>query len=347
MRIGIIGHFGGPHKFNDGQTVKTVTVYKALMRFGTENRIDKIDTFYVKTNPLKFCADFLKGIVFDEKFLVLLSSNGRDKLFPILSFMCKYMGKEVYHYAIGGRLAREVGENPKLKKYVSSFTGNWMESYALVEQLQKQGIKNAIYLPNFKKLNVVKEDILSRAYHEPYRLCTFSRVMKEKGIEDAIVAVQEINSELGRKAVTLDIYGAAEESYLLHLKKMLQNTSSCRYCGVVDASKSVEALKDYYALLFPTHWRHEGIPGTIIDALSAGLPIIARRWQYCDEMLQHKVTGYIYDFDRPEELKRWILYAVTHVDETLAMKTACITKAQDYSEEHVIKHIAKLMGIEQ
>ena len=34
--------------------------------------------------------------------------------------------------------------------------------------------------------------------------------MKEKGIEDAITAVREINDEYQRKIVTLDIYGPAK-----------------------------------------------------------------------------------------------------------------------------------------
>lgn len=91
------------------------------------------------------------------------------------------MNKDVYHYGIGGRLAREVEEKPKWKKYVSSFKGNWMESIELADQLQKLGVKNAIYLPNFKKLRLMKETELRKEYDEPYKLCTFSRVMKEKG----------------------------------------------------------------------------------------------------------------------------------------------------------------------
>ena len=52
--------------------------------------------------------------------------------------------------------------------------------------MQKLGVRNAIYLPNFKKLNILTEAELFKEYSEPYRLCTFSRVMKEKGIEDAM-----------------------------------------------------------------------------------------------------------------------------------------------------------------
>ena len=345
MRIGIIGHFGGNEKFNDGQTVKTIAIYDALKRYGLED-VDRIDTYYIKKNPFIFVSQFLNGGLRDKKYIVLLSPNGRKVLFPVLSFMSRYMNKDVYHYGIGGRLAREVEEKPKWKKYVSSFKGNWMESVELADQLQKLGVKNAIYLPNFKKLRLMKETELRKEYDEPYKFCTFSRVMKEKGIEDAIDAVREINDEYQREVVSLDIYGPAEEAYMVHLNELLSQNATCRYCGVIPANESVEALKDYYALLFPTHWKHEGIPGTIIDALSAGVPVIARRWQYCDEMLKDGYTGLIYDFEQPEQLKTKIIYAINHKSDMMVMKKNCLKKAESYSEEHVIKQIIKEMGVE-
>ena len=343
MRIGIIGYFGGNEKFNDGQTVKTIAVFDALKRYGIED-VDRIDTYYIKKNPFAFLVQFLNGVLRDKKYIVLLSSKGRKVLFPVLSFMSRYMNKDVYHYGIGGRLAREVGEKPKWKKYVSSFKGNWMESIELADQLQKLGVKNAIYLPNFKKLSLMKETELRKEYDEPYKLCTFSRVMKEKGIEDAIEAVREINDEYQREVVSLDIYGPAEEAYMMHLNELLGQNVACRYRGVIPANESVEVLKDYYALLFPTHWKHEGIPGTIIDALSAGVPVIARRWQYCDEMLKDGYTGLIYDFEQPEQLKTKIVYAINHKSDMMVMKKNCLKKAESYSEEYVIKQIIKEMG---
>lgn len=346
MRIGIIGHFGGNEKFNDGQTIKTIAIYDALIRYGINN-IDKIDTYYIKKNPICFIKMFINGVAKDKKYIVLLSSKGRKVLFPVLGFMSRYLKKDIYHYAIGGRLAREVNEKPKWKKYISSFKGNWMESIELADKLQKLGVQNAIYLPNFKKLNLMVEKELCKEYDEPYKLCTFSRVMKEKGIEDAIEAVREINEEHQRKVVSLDIYGPVEEDYMLHLNEILGQSDGCRYCGVIPANESVEALKDYYALLFPTHWRHEGIPGTIIDALSAGVPVIARRWQYCDEMLEDGFTGLVYNFEQPDQLKVKIVYAINHKTDMIKMKANCLKKAKSYSEEVVIREIAKEMGVEQ
>ena len=344
MYIGIIGHFGGKESFNDGQTVKTMNIYNGLLNSGIST-IDKIDTYYIKRNPIKFLFIFIKSLFRDKKYIVLLSINGRRLLFPIL-FLISKCGKDIYHYAIGGRLANEVEKYPSWKRYVSSFKGNWMESHELEEKLQSLDVENAIYLPNFKKLNVLEEKDLDKDYIPPFKFCIFSRVMKEKGVSDAINAVNRINSKYGKQIATLDIYGPVEDDYKGELFSLIESSqNNCKYCGIIDSSKSVEALKSYFALLFPTHWKHEGIPGTIIDAFSAGIPVIARKWQYCTEMISNGKNGYYYDFDKPELLIDVMEYAIVHVNETMKMKRNCLKKAVEYSENHVMKQIRREMEI--
>lgn len=344
MNIGIIGHFGGKEKYNDGQTVKTINIYNGLRNSGV-SAVDKIDTYYIKKNPIKFLFVFLKSLFRDKKYIVLLSINGRRILFPVL-FLLSKMGKEIYHYSIGGRLAREVETHPSWKRYVSSFKGNWMESFELTENLKKLGVNNAMYIPNFKKLTVLHPEDLCKEYVSPYRFCIFSRVMKEKGVSDAIDAVNNINKKYGKQIATLDIYGPIENEYKEELFSLLDSSNnSCKYCGVIDSSKSVETLKPYYALLFPTHWKHEGIPGTIIDAFSAGIPVIARKWQYCVEMITLGENGYYYEFEKPELLVTTMQYAIEHQKEMMEMKSNCLTKAVEYSEEYVMKQIKREMKI--
>ena len=170
MRIGIIGHFGGNENFTDGQTVKTVTLYRAFVNRNINNgAIHCVDTYYIRKNPIRFIYQMMSMLFFDKKVIVLLSKNGRRVLFPIMYFMCKYLKKEIYHYGIGGRLAREVSQNAKFKKYVSNFTANWMESVKLRDALLEQGISNAIFLPNFKSIKSVEtSDLMTE-----YTICLF------------------------------------------------------------------------------------------------------------------------------------------------------------------------------
>ena len=344
MNIGIIGHFGGKEKYNDGQTVKTINIYKGLLNSGIST-VDRIDTYYIKKNPIKFFVTFFKSLFKDEKYIVLLSINGRRILFPILFLLSKF-GKEIYHYSIGGRLAREVEAHPSWKRYVSAFKGNWMESHELTEKLQALGVHNALYVPNFKRLDILREKEFVDAYFAPYRFCIFSRVMEEKGVTDAINAIKIINNKYGKQIATLDIYGPIEPEYKNELLSLIDSTNdSCKYCGVIDSNKSVEALKCYFVLLFPTHWKHEGIPGTIIDAFSAGVPVIARQWQYCKEMITMGKNGYYYEFEKPELLIDMMEYAIVHPEKIIAMKNNCLEKAVEYSEEYVMKQIKSEMRI--
>ena len=342
-KVVIIGHFGGPKKFNDGQTIKSLALYNALTK--SIGDVSKVDTYYIKHNPIKFVFQFLSMVLRNKKIIVLVSINGRKFLFPILYVLSKYLKKEVYHSGIGGRLAREVSEDKNLKKYVTYFKANWMESKLLVENLKKQGVENAVYVPNFKRLTKLTPDEIEYNVAKPFAFCIFSRVMKEKGVEDAIKAVEELNAKYDSQVAVLDIFGPIEEGYDEQLMKLLDKSPNCKYRGVVEANKSVEILKHYFCLLFPTHWRHEGIPGTIIDALASGTPIISRKWQYCTEMIVDHITGFIYEYDYPEELINIIDYAISHPEVLNGMKKNCLEKSEEYREENVIRQIIQLMDL--
>lgn len=346
MNIAIIGHFGGEESFSDGQTVKTITLFDAMSRRKPADvQIHKVDTYYIKRSPLRFAFSLFRSLCRDKKIVVLLSKNGRKKLFPILYLFAKLFKKDIYHYAIGGQLGKEVATRKKWSKYLNSFRGNWLESHGLVSQLRSNGINNSIYIPNFKTIEALKEDGLVYSSEPPFHLCTFSRVMPEKGIEDAIKAVSEINQQYHQSMVRLDIYGPIEKGYEVRFDQLISDSPWVNYCGVVAPSKSVETLKEYFLLLFPTYWIGEGMPGTIIDAYSAGVPVIARWWPVCEELVDDGVTGFVYPQDQPERLVPTILHAIQNVNETNNLKKACIQKVLLYGEDAVMNQISEAMQV--
>jgi glycosyltransferase involved in cell wall biosynthesis len=56
-------------------------------------------------------------------------------------------------------------------------------------------------------------------------------------------------------------------------------------------------LSNYDLLLFPTRYFTEGLPGSIVDAYFAGLPVIATKWKHAEEFVIHGKTGYIVPFE--------------------------------------------------
>lgn len=342
MRIGILGHFGGKEYFTDGQTVKVKALYNALKKHCIDTKIDIVDTYYLRHNCFKLLMSALKMIVFDNVIIFLPAYGGRKILFQFFYYLSKYLGKSVYHDCIAGSLNQELCEHPEWIKYLNEFEENWMESPEQVDILKTMGVNNVAYVPNFKNLqHVPYTEMYNFKYSIPYKFCIFSRVEPMKGIEDALIAIQKTN---GR--ATLDIYGPIQPGHDDWFEEMkVKYIGQFQYKGVVDPNLSVETLKSYFALIFPTRYFTEGMPGTIIDAMFAGLPVIARKWAWCDNMLRDGYNGIIYDFNKPELLDCIIDRICRKPEIIISMKENCLLESHKYSEETVIKDILEKLKL--
>lgn len=153
--------------------------------------------------------------------------------------------------------------------------------------------------------------------------------MREKGIEDAVNAVVAVNTTLGFQVFSLDIYGqvdGAQTEWFDSLQK--EFPSFIRYGGLVLFDKSVDILKDYFALLFPTYYKGEGFAGTLIDAYSAGVPVIAS---------VNENVGFVYP-TRDQFAFEGILKA-TAEDPTLLLckKRLCLIEADKYKIDKAVQ----------
>ena len=172
---------------------------------------------------------------------------------------------------------------------------------------------------------------------KPLPLCTFSRVMKEKGIEDAVNVVKTVNEHFGRTVYTLDIYGqvdSAQTEWFNELKSTFP--SYIKYGELVPFDKSVEVLKNYFALLFPTYYEGEGFAGTLLDAMAAGVPVIASDWRYNPEIVNEKI-GYVYPVHDNHAFVATLISVGNNLDLLLSKKLDCLKEAEKYRVENVIQ----------
>ena len=335
--VTIIGHFGANETILDGQTVKTKILYDELSKT-TGWKIRKVDTYFRRKNPAKLAWDTLVGLCASKDVFILLSINGMRLYFPLLYVWARLFGTRVYHDVIGGNLAGYVDKYPRFRKYLNAFRANWVETGTMKKGLEERGVINATVVPNFKRLNVVTPEELPEKMGEPVRFCTFSRVMKEKGIEDAIQAVESINAKAGKTVCKLDIFGRVDDGYTQRFREVMQNaTDAVKYCGMVPFDKSVERIKEYDALLFPTYWDGEGFAGTIVDAFSAGLPVLATDWNCNGEIVENMVNGILYPNEQIANLEEAITWMLEHPTEAVQMKNACIRSAHTYQPDAYIK----------
>ena len=334
-KIGIIGHFGGDKPFFDGQTIKTKNL-RNILQEQREESLFCVDTYLNNGHKVKLMLKTLQCLVSCKTVFILLSENGMKFYLPFLHYVNKVFRCRIFHYIIGSELLAMVEADPRLVKHLNAVEVNWFEYDSGTEFLQSKGVKNAVTLPNCKNLQAVQLDEIKPYTDDVLRFCTFSRVMPEKGITEAILTAAKINAQYGKQLVTVDIYGMVEPSYNETFEKLLEeNPRAAAYRGAVDSRKSVEVLKDYFALLFPTSWPGEGFPGTILDTFASALPVIASDWNANKELLDHKRTGLLYPREGMENLEAAMLWAIENKAEMDAMRSACRQEYDQYTPEQI------------
>lgn len=329
-KVCVIGHFGFGKELLNGQTIKTKIVTEELERQLGKKQVMKIDTHGGVKSLLKLPFQAFSALKKCDNIIIFPAHNGLRIITPILSVENKLFHRKLHYVVIGGWLPNFVENRRTLKNLLQRYDYIYVETSTMKKMLKEKGFRNIDIMPNCKNIPILSEKELTYTASEPYKLCTFSRVMKEKGIEDAICAVKQVNNQLGRIACILDIYGQIDSNQTEWFEDLRQKFPDfIRYCGCVDADKSVEILKDYYALLFPTHFYTEGIPGTIIDAYAAGVPVISAKWESFDDVVDEGKTGFGYEFGCCELLSIEINKCLKNKNEFI-IKRNCIKKAEEY-----------------
>ncbi len=338
FKVTVIGHFGFGKNYLDGQTVKTKIVAMELKRKLGENDVKEIDTHGRWSSFLKAPLKTLSAVIKSKNVVMLPAHSGLRVYTPLLLLWSRFSITRLHYVVIGGWLPQYLDDKKSLEEKLKKFDGIYVETKAMKTALEQKGFKNIYIMPNCKRLNVLRPEELVYNTEEPFKLCTFSRVTEKKGIGDAVEAVRQINEENGRTVYTLDIYGQVDdgqEERFENLKKTFPEY--VHYCGLVPFDKSVDVLKNYFALLFPTKFYTEGIPGTIIDAYAAGVPITSSRWENFDDIIDDGVTGIGYDFDDKYGLINCLLKISNGADWWNGLKINCLKSYENYSPENVIK----------
>lgn len=336
----VIGNFGDLFtSVSDGQTIKTRNLTTALKsKYGDVN-VNIVNTYKWKSHPFSLLFRTITSCRKSDKVIMMPAQNG-VRIFSYLLYKFRKKNTKLYYSVIGGWLPLLIEKHIKIRTILIKFDGIWVETSTMKRLLDMQGFNNTSVIPNFKNIKPLQESDIYQTKSEPLLLCTFSRVMKQKGIEDAIFAVDEINKTLGRVVYKLDIFGNIAEEYLDEFSLLEKKFPSyIRYCGCINSEESVSVIKNYFLLLFPTRFFTEGIPGTIIDSYSAAVPVIASMWESFEDVIDDLKTGFGYNFADREDLKNKLLMASYNILEINAMKVNCLKKANDFSSSSAFDKI--------
>lgn len=337
-KIGIWGQYGvAGQKIADGQAVRTTVVTRELeARYGKEN-VGIANTNGWKKRPLAFLWKSFRLIANSSIVVIAPADRGYKIFVPILMFFNKFYHRKLIHLVIGGFLPTLLEQNPRYLAYEKKFDSLFVQTENIKNDLEKLGVENIHYLTNLKRLKKRESNELSLTKDAEIKVCVFSRINKDKGIEDAIEAVKIVNKRLGAQRVTLDLYGLLPEAYKGRFNQLLQeNKGLIEYKGIVDYNQTVCVLSNYFVMLFPTYYHGEGFPGNVVDAYNSALPIIATDWLYNKDIIKDGRNGILVPVQSPEAIADALLYLYNHREIRLAYARNCLEDASQYEPDKVM-----------
>lgn len=280
-----IGGISQDGKVIGGETLKNQYFIDYLRR--TNIDFDLIDVAGWRTRRVKVLLRLVKVCLSRDTSIIILSTGSYGAyLFLKLLCLLKVKNKKIHYFVIGGMLPERIEKGLFRKKYFKGYVHIYVETFSMKEKLEEMGFENVQRVPNFKTFtfNPPKE----KTYSLPLKCVFFSRVVPEKGVDIIIDSIDKINEESAN--VIVDFYGPIAESYKPEFMRKINNSSAMRYKGVLNplSEETYRVLSNYDLMLFPTLFWNEGIPGTIIDAYIAGLPILANRWENIDDIMNDK-----------------------------------------------------------
>lgn len=161
--------------------------------------------------------------------------------------------------------------------------------------------KNVIVIPNGMESIYAEAPSVFRSidHSDKIKFITAARFEEQKDYETLAIAVESLFEKYGDK-FSLEIYGDGfKEGYV---KGLFQNApAGCvLFCGVVSNFSEKLRLADVFIL--SSHW--EGLPRSILEAMSCGKPVVATDVGGNSELIENDETGYLVSHKNSVELAK-------------------------------------------
>lgn len=241
---------------------------------GWKNRLSRLAYIRNKCRSLTDYSHLLVRGITPRQLLIINSVNVSKKYFLFVGCLEDAKGVELKNINITNIISyllkrRRINE----LRIISEKTKVATNSPTTVKELKDRFNISSTFIPtNTISVNdFIKSS--SKKEEKQLRILFVGRVTADKGVDELIKAVIELNKKNGNSFI-LDIVGPYNDSYLDELKRKNSCGFDCVYFhGFVEFGKS---LLEYYdnsdAFVLPSY--HEGFPHAIWEAAARRLPII-------------------------------------------------------------------------
>lgn len=313
----------------------TILVQQMLEYFHEHNK----EHIFIQSNKYygrcAFCINFLyvlyvffRNIRQVDIVLANVARNGAYFLSPVLLFLTKIFKKRFVFRLFGGSLLDHFSRSNRFKKMLLNYVFHhsdilFFEPKYLVAHF-KQIVPNVFWFPNTRK---VPTDIRDGDRKYGKKFIYLGQIRQGKGIDEILDASKLLDS-----SYSIELFGnIVEKKYDDALWSKYPNV---KYCGELKPTEVYKVLSEHDVLLLPSE--REGYPGVIIEAFSAGLPVIATALESIQEMVTDK-CGILIEQKECNQLAQ----AMLSIEERTyrAMSLAAREKFDDFNYETVYRNV--------
>ena len=211
---------------------------------------------------------------------------------------------------------------------------NWNEYFkSLSSDIRCRILKNSVEIAPYK---VSMDD-------KDFNILFLAIIDKRKGIYDLIEAANKIlKVYVGDKKINFIIAGTGkEEEEVKKIVKQYKLNNNFNFLGWIDGEKKKEVLKNTHLFVLPSY--NEGLPVSILEAISYGIPVISTDVGSINEAVLNNFNGYLIEPGNIKELKCKINNIIEN--EELWIKFSNNSKQlckQEFNSEEYFMNIEKI-----
>ncbi|MFS0661269.1 glycosyltransferase family 4 protein [Niallia alba] len=251
-----------------------------------------------------------------------MSENGSFRRKYIIFTLSKKLNKCVVTHLHGAEFDSYYDNAKKrTKKQVRNLLGKsdlvitlgerWNQIINRIEPKSKKYIlRNAVKIP----------DIQNKLKLRNINLVFLAVVIKRKGILDLVHASKGVISKLSAMGIKCKIIVGGDGELLPTIKDMVEESGiqeNYEFLGWVDGDLKTSLLKKTDVLVLPSY--NEGLPLSIIEAMSYGIPIITTDVGSINEAVKDNINGFLINPGDQEALEEKIIQLISDSSKYIKM----------------------------
>lgn len=196
--------------------------------------------------------------------------------------------------------------------------------------------------------------VLEKHYekNQPLKLLYFSRINPDKGLGDLIEVLIKINSVFEKPIFSLDVTGGVSKEpgikeFEKYVIEQCDKYDYLNYLGMslrINGIESYKIIQNYDLHVFPTRFKQECAPGSIIDMFVAGVPTLSSKYPSFAQLLNED-NSYLFDQGDLNSLEKTLMHVYDNAYLELNKKRVLSHKEYEKYTDKAFIDLTKQIGI--